>query len=157
VGPVGHAQWDDPETLTHLARTHERSAALPPPDVVIERVGGRLVISFDFSMRAPPRPEQLVMTVNSRDDALPPRTFTFAVEPALRGRIETRIELNDRQRYDVYASITDNQGRPSESSLVLIDAGGSKKPSFFERVLPPIGRRVGTLRGRFRRGKSRTG
>jgi len=154
VGPAGHAQWDDPETLTHLARTHKRSAALPAPDVVVERVGGRLVISFDFSRRAPPKPERLVMNVNSRDDALPPRTFTFAVEPALRGRIETRIELSDRQRYDVYASITDNQGHPSESSLVLIEGGGPERRRFYEGVLPAIGRAVGTTRRLFGRGNT---
>jgi hypothetical protein len=114
-------------------------------------VAGRLILSFDFSMRAGQKPERLVMTVNSRDDALPPRTFTFAVEPALRGRVETRIELNEPQRYDVYVSITDNQGRPSESALVLIDAAGARRRKLHERVLPPIGRSLGTILGRLRR------
>ncbi len=88
------------------------------------------------------------MTVSSRDDALPPRTFTFAVEPALRGSIETRIELNDAQRYDVYVSITDAQGRPSESSLVLIDPVGVESRNLFERIVPPIGRAIGAILGR---------
>ena len=144
-GPAAKTQWDDPETLSDRARTHVRPAALPAPDVEIERRNGRLVVSFDFSMRVGPKPERLVMTVNSRDDALPPRTFTFAVEPALRGRVETRFELNERQRYDVYLSITDNQGRPSESSLVLVDAGRGKRWPL------PIGRAVGAILGRFGR------
>jgi len=148
VGPVKHAQWDDPEKLSDRAQTHARPAALPPPDVVVERKKGRLVISFDFSTRAGPKPERLVMTVSSRDDALPPRTFTFAVEPALRGSIETRIELNDAQRYDVYVSITDAQGRPSESSLVLIDPVGVESRNLFERIVPPIGRAIGAILGR---------
>jgi hypothetical protein len=155
-GPVAKTQWDDPETLTHRAQGHKRPQALPAPDVEVERMIGRLVISFDFSMRAPPKPERLVMTVNSRDDALPPRTFTFAVEPALRGRVETRIELNEPQRYDVYVSITDNQGRPSESSLVLIDALGATSRNPFVVVLPRIGRTVGAILGRFGRRRART-
>jgi hypothetical protein len=155
-GPVAKKQWDEPETLTHRAQGHKRPQALPAPDVEVERIMGRLVISFDFSMRAPPKPERLVMTVNSRDDALPPRTFTFAVEPALRGRVETRIELNEPQRYDVYVSITDNQGRPSESSLVLIDAAGAKRRRPSEVVLPRIGRTVGAILGRFGRRQTRT-
>jgi hypothetical protein len=152
-GPVAKAQWADPEALTREARTHERSEALPPPDVQIVRQGGRLVISFDFSNRTGPKPERLVMTVNSRDDQMPPRTFTFAVEPALRGNVETRIELHESQRYDVYASITDNQGRPSESSLVLIDAGGDRPRPFYERVGPPIGRTFGPLLDRLGLGR----
>jgi hypothetical protein len=150
-GPVAKTQWADPDTLTHRARTHERPEALPAPDVQVEREKGRLVISFDFSTRPDPRPERLVMTLNSRDDPLPPRTFTFAVEPALRGRLETRLELNEAQRYDVNVSITDNQGRPSESSLVLIPAGGDTHEPFYQRVLPPIGRAIGPLLDRFGR------
>jgi hypothetical protein len=91
------------------------------------------------------------MTVNSRDDGIPPRTFTFAVEPALRGRIDTRIELNETQRYDVYVSITDNQGRPSESSLVLIPTSTGVRRTLYERVGPPIGRAFGSLLGRLGR------
>ncbi|HXV96076.1 MAG TPA: hypothetical protein VD695_05975 [Gaiellaceae bacterium] len=150
-GPVTKAQWTDPEELTHRARTHERPEAQPAPDVQVQRIKGRLVVSFDFSTRGEPKPERLVMTVNSRDDPLPPRTFTFAVEPALRGTVETRIELNEPQRYDVYVSITDNKGRPSESSLVLIPAGGRIRRPLYERVGPPIGRAVGGFLGRFRR------
>ena len=93
------------------------------------------------------------MTVNSRDDQMPPRTFTFAVEPALRGNVETRVELHESQRYDVYASITDNQGRPSESSMVLIDAGGEKHRPLYERVGPPIGRTLGRLLDRLGLGR----
>ncbi len=154
-GPITHAQWDDPETLTHEARSHRRPKALPPPDVTVDRVAGRLVATFDFSMRTGPRPERLVMTVNSRDDDLPPRTFTFAVEFALRGRLETRIDLNDTQRYDVYVSIGDNQGRPSESTLALIDAADHGRRSLPERVLAPIGRTFGATFGRLGRLRKR--
>jgi hypothetical protein len=144
-GPVTKTQWADPERLTDRAKTHLRPKALPPPDVQAERKQGRLVISFDFSTRAGPKPERLVVTVNSRDDAIQPRTFTFAIEPALRGSVETRIELSESQRYDIRVSITDNQGRPSESSMVLIPAGGKDGSPFYQRVLPPIGRAIGGL------------
>ncbi len=155
-GPATKTQWADPETLTHRAQTHARPKALPAPDVQVERMKGHLVISFDFSRRVGPKPERLVMTVNSRDDVLPPRTFTFALEPALRGRVETRIELNESQRYDVYVSITDNEGRPSESSLVLIDAGGGKRRPFYELVGPPIGRAVSAFLGRLGRRRTKS-
>jgi hypothetical protein len=147
-GPATKAQWADPEALTHRARTHERPEALAAPNVRVGRESGRLVVSFDFTTRPEPKPERLVMTVNSRDDPLPPRTFTFAVEPALRGRIETRIDLHEHQRYDIYFSITDNQGRPSESTLELIGATGERKRPIYERIGPPIGRAFGKLRDR---------
>jgi len=154
-GPVGHPQWGDPLRLSDRARTHTRPAALPAPDVGIERKNGRLLISFDFSKRAPPKPERLVMTVNSPDESLPPRTFTFAVEPALRGSVETRVELTDSHRYEVYVSITDTQGRPSESNLVLIDPVDAKSRNLFERVVPAIGRAIGATLGRLGRHRPR--
>jgi hypothetical protein len=143
-GPGTKTQWDDPEKLCDRARTHARSAALPAPDVDVKRRQGRLVVEFDFSKRVGPKPERLVMTVNSRDDNIQPRTFTFALEPALRGTIDTRFEAVDRQRYDVYLSVTDNQGRPSESRLVLIAALGEKR-SLIDRVGPRIGRVAGDV------------
>ena len=149
-GPAAHTQWDRPETLRDRARTHERPAALPAPAVKVERRDGRLAVSFDFPL-AGLKPGRLVMTVNSPDDALPPRTFTFALERTLRGTIETRVPLVESQRYEVSVSVTDIDGRPSESTdLVLIEAAGKSRP-FYEPVRAAVGRAVGGILGRFGR------
>ena len=143
-GPIVHNQWDDPGLLCDRAKTHARPAALPAPDVDVRRRSSRLVVTFDFSKRAGSPLQTLVITVNSRDDKLPPRTFTFAIGPALRGTIETTIDLFDRQRYDIYVSTTDKDGRPSESQLVLIPALGDK-PSPLEQVGAHVGRVAGEV------------
>jgi hypothetical protein len=62
-----------------------------------------------------------VVTVNSSEDKLPPRTYTFALEPVVRGTLETDIELTEGKEYDIYASTVDAAGRPSASQLVPID------------------------------------
>jgi hypothetical protein len=146
-GPTAHAQWDDPSVLLQQARTHQRPAALPPPEAQVERRHGRLVAMYDFTARPEPRPEKLVITVNSVDDKLPPRTFTFTVDPSLRGTIETDVEMRESQHYDVYVSTTDADGRPSESRLVLIDP----VPSWWQRVLPKLRGLALRTRGLFSR------
>jgi hypothetical protein len=138
-GPYAHAQWQDPQKLLDRARPHARPAARPKPEVEIRRRSGRLVVEFDFSAHRESHPERLVITVNSVDDKLPPRTFTLAVEPALRGTIETEIELREHQHYDVYVSTTDAEGRPSESRLIPIDPV-SRSQASWQRILPRIGR-----------------
>ena len=125
--------------LVDRARAHKRPASQPEPEVLVQRRNGRLVVEFDFSKHPDQHPERLVITINSVDDKLPPRTYTFAVEPALRGRIETEIELKDRQHYDVYVSTTDAEGRPSKSRMILIDPVSSSAP-WWQQILPRIGR-----------------
>ena len=116
----------------------------------VERRNGRLAVSFDFPL-AGLKPGQLVVTVNSPDDELPPRTFSFALERTLRGKIETRLELDERHRYDVAVSVTDVEGRPSESNeLVLIGATDSGRP-FYEPARAAVARAVVGIAGRFRR------
>jgi hypothetical protein len=138
-GPCAHAQWADPQKLVDRARAHTRPASQPEPEVLVQRRNGRLVVEFDFSAHPERHPERLVITINSVDDKLPPRTYTFAVEPALRGRIETEVELKDRQHYDVYVSTTDAEGRPSKSRLILIDPVSSSSP-WWQQILLRIGR-----------------
>jgi hypothetical protein len=133
TAPCLHPQWDDPKRLLKDARTFTPPRTPgQPPEVELRRVAGRLVLDFDFSTHTG-RVERLVVTLNSRDDRLPPRTFTFAIEQALRGRIETRLELDPAKYYDIYVSATDPAGRPSEARLHAI---GPVPPP------PPQGRRV---------------
>jgi hypothetical protein len=117
-GPLPHKQWDDPQRLVDDAVEAARPEALPPPEVRIERRSERMHLAFDFSGRTEGRPERLVVTVNSADDDLSPQTYTFAIEPVIRGRLETDIELATAKRYDIYVSTVDADGRPSESVLV---------------------------------------
>jgi hypothetical protein len=120
-GPIAHSQWNDPKKLLKKVKTHARPAPRAAPDVQVERKDQHLSLGFDFSKVVGPRPERLVVTVNSRDDKLPPRTFTFAIESAVRGTIDTRVELHDDQHYDIAISTTDSEGRPSESMQAMID------------------------------------
>jgi len=133
TAPCLHPQWDDPKKALKDARTFTQPRKPDrAPEVELSRVNGQLVIDLDFSTH-PGRVERLVVTLNSRDDGLPPRTFTFALEQALRGRIETRLELDPAKYYDIYVSATDPEGRPSEARLHPI---GPVPPQ------PPLGRRV---------------
>ena len=97
-----------------------------------------------------PPPQKLVVTVNSVDDKLPPRTFTFSVEGALRGQIETRLVLSDAQHYDVYVSMTDSNGKPSASKLTMLQPLGRADRQGLP-LLPQLGRLVARLRGAFRK------
>ncbi len=149
-GPLPHKQWNDPKKLVDDAVSAVRSPALPPPEVRIERPGGRMLLHFDFSGREGARPERLVVTANSASDKLPPQTYTFALEPAVRGSLQTDIELVQGKQYDIYVSVVAADGRPSES--VLVDPGGTppkRKP--WQRPLLALGRLVARLRGRFSR------
>ena len=150
TAPCRHTQWEHPAKLLDHAREvmHASAAALPP--VQVSRQGGHLSIAYDFSGRHALRPERLVVTVNSEDDDLQPRTFTFVVDTALKGKIATTVELDPAKNYDVSVSGTDSEGRPTESELTLIRPVGAKEPGSIG-PLPAIGRVVSWVRGLFGR------
>ncbi len=145
-GPLPHKQWADPKKLVDDAVVARRPEALPPPEVRIERRAGRLHLDFDFSGRATGRPERLVVTVNSADDSLPPQAYTFALEPALRGSLQTDIELAAGKRYDVYVSTVDADGRPSESVLVYPEEPAAQA-KLWQRLHTWVRNAVARLRG----------
>jgi hypothetical protein len=149
-GPCRHKQWKDPKRLLEDARTHVVRDPLQPPDVTVVRAQQQLQLDFDFSHRPGAAPQTLVVTVNSVDDALPPRTFSFDVEGQVQGRRDTGVELNDKQRYDVYVSTTDDQGVPSASKLVQLEAVGHHEPGRLP-IVPAIARAVAWVRGVFSR------
>jgi hypothetical protein len=143
-GPCAHKQWDDPKRLVEDSRTPARRDPARPPEIEVARRGGRLSLEYDFSHRPGPEPHKLVVTVNSVDDRLPPRTFTFTVEGALRGSVETRVTLSEKQHYDIYVSTTDANGKPSESKLTELEPAGLLRRGSLP-VLPFIGRIVASF------------
>jgi len=148
TAPCLHSQWDDPRTLLKDARTFTPPrTARRPPEVELRRVDGRLVIELDFSAHEA-RVERLVVTLNSRDDPLPPRTFTFALDQVIRGSIETRLELDPAKSYDIYVSSTDPEGRPSQAKLQLIGAV-SPPPPLPQRLLLRVAGVVVAIRRAF--------
>jgi hypothetical protein len=151
-GPSAHTQWPDPKDLVKHSRTPTRVDPAHPPEVEVARRDGRLVLEYDFSKRAGPEPQKLVVTVNSIDDRLPPRTFTFPVDKALKGTIAEPLGLNEAQHYDVYVSTTDAEGKPSESKYTEIDPAGETQPGGGIPILPWIGRVVAWIRRVFGRG-----
>jgi hypothetical protein len=150
-GPCAHKQWDNPKRLLEDSRMPPRRNATAAPEVTVIRRNGRLQLDYDFSKRTAAQPVALVVTVNSVDDRLPPRTFTFTVEGALRGTTETRLALSDKQHYDIYVSTTDASGKPSESKLTMLQPVGEKQPGGVP-LLPLVGRVVASLRRAFARG-----
>jgi hypothetical protein len=123
VGPRQHGQWAHPLAFHDDALEYDprRAAALPPPAAPPEprisarREGQHAVISCRFPRRKPdePRPVQLVVSVDSPDDDLPPATYSFPVE-AGEFTVVHPLVLEDR-RYVVRASAADDSGHTSET------------------------------------------
>ena len=149
TGPCRHKQWDHPAELLHEAKTARRAEAAPAPRVAVSRAADRLRLAYDFSDRKDAMPDRLVVTLNSEDDSVQPRTFTFELQGERKGAIETEIELKPAQRYDIYVSAVDADGRPTESALTLLGPVGSERPekswalSAFARVVAWFRRRFG--------------
>jgi len=62
-----------------------------------------------------PAPVQLVVTIDSPDDALPPATYAFPVERAA-GEVEHPVPLEDKP-YVVRASAADERGNMSDQAV----------------------------------------
>jgi hypothetical protein len=150
TAPCRHAQWAHPAALLEEARTVRRGPAAPPPSVRVSRAGGHLEVAYDFRHDGELRPDRLVVTVNSEDDSIQPRTFTFVVDTALSGTIATTVQLKPTQHYDVYVSAVDADGKPTESALTLIRPVGAEEPEPVP-VLPFLGRVVNAIRRFFGR------
>jgi hypothetical protein len=123
-GPAGHEQWADPQKLLELARDHESREPPPAPRVRVRRRLGHLVIGFDVQspVEGLARSDRIVLTVNSPDEQAPPRTYTFPVDSALRGRIVTTRELDPVRGYDVRTSIVDVTGVPTAVATTKLPA-----------------------------------
>lgn len=89
--------------------------AAPAPRIKADRRAGHAVVSYRFARprRGQAPPTQIVLSVDSPDDALPPATYCFAVDE-LRGEIEHPLELEDR-RYVARASGFTHEGVGSDT------------------------------------------
>jgi hypothetical protein len=151
TGPGAHKHWNDPRVLLDASRPSARPPAAAAPEVTVTRKDGRLRLDYDFSKRAGPEPQKLIVTVNSSDEhTIPPRTFNFTVESTLRGSVDTRLTLSETQEYDVYVSTQDASGKPSESKLTMLYPAGSKGhglPPGVHQTLKVAGHAVAWIRG----------
>lgn len=124
--------WKDPVNLLLTAKDHDRFLAherapapvLPAaPDLTLVREGDALKISYSSAeWPAGAEPAQLVVTLNSPDDTLPPAPERIAIS-APSGTVELPGVLNRDQRYDVTVSVAAAEGLASESTREELPKG----------------------------------
>ncbi len=147
TGPGAKKQWTEPDRLLDNKVVPKHGKAPAPPEVHVKRQGGRLRVEYDVRKRAP-RPDKLVVTVNSSDDARPPRTQTLDVHGSGHGKVTTDVVLDPLKHYDVYtSSVAGDPPKPSESTLTMI--GPYVKPGLAakEKVLAFLSGAVAFVRG----------
>ncbi len=149
TGPGRKKQWRRPNELLNAASETKLIAAQDAPDVTVARDDGRLRIDYDFSDRDP-RPLELVVTVNSRDEkGVPPRTHNLTkFDRSGAGSVPTDIALDPGKHYDVYTStIGGDPPKPSESRLSEIDAiAPPEKLSLGKRIAILLSKLLATIR-----------
>jgi len=126
-GPAHQDKWSHPATFHAECDPVDRRrlAAEPPPSgplpptIEARREGDRAEIAYRFPSGAKPAPVQLLVTVDSPDDALPPATYATPAEgPA--GELEHPLPLEE-QRYEVRVSAADERGNVSDPVVVALD------------------------------------
>ncbi|MGH2841123.1 MAG: hypothetical protein ACRDKY_09915, partial [Solirubrobacteraceae bacterium] len=140
TGPARKKQWRKPNEWLNEATETKLVKGQVAPDVDVTRENGRLRVDYDFTKRNP-RPTELVVTVNSRDETgVPPKAHNVAdFDPSGRGSVTTDIPLDPARHYDVYTStVGGDPPKPSESTLEEIDAVKGK-----EKV--PLGTKVAVV------------
>jgi hypothetical protein len=127
TGPASHAQWRDPSVLLRVAARQAAAPAPPapevppPPQVTATRDGTRLDVAYDLGahLRGPATVTTIVVTVNSKDDRIPPRSWALAISGA-RGRVSPPVELGPEQHYDINVSATTAKGVASNAVEILL-------------------------------------
>ena len=123
-GPAHQEKWSEPATFHEECDEVERRRGAPravregpsQPEISARREGDRAVIAYRLQPAAgQPAPVQLVVTIDSPDDSLPPATYAFPVEAAA-GEVEHPVPLEDRA-YVVRASAADEQGNMSGQAV----------------------------------------
>jgi hypothetical protein len=121
-GPAHQGKWADPATFHEEADEidpRRRTRAVPPtlgpapPEISARREDDHAVIAYRLpSAPGRPRAVQLVVTLDSPADALPPASYAHRVEQQV-GEFEHPLRL-DQETYVVRASAADEQGNASE-------------------------------------------
>jgi hypothetical protein len=124
VGPRQHGQWSDPLAFHADAVEYDprRAAAMPPPPapstprISARRDGGHAVVRCRFPRRKAhePPPAQIIISIDSPEDDLPPATYTFAVDSG-EFSIEHPLPLEPDRAYVVRASAADDSGHTSKT------------------------------------------
>jgi hypothetical protein len=154
TGPGAKKQWLAPDKLLdNQAAVSEHGKAAPAPDVRALRAAGRLRIEYDVTKRDP-RPQKLVVTVNSPDEpGVPPQTHNVTVHSGGHGKVTTEIVLDPLKRYDVSTSmIAGDPPIPSASTVAEIAAFAKPALTPMGRVLAFISGAIASVRGDRRRG-----
>jgi hypothetical protein len=124
-GPRQHDQWRHPaefqadaieaRPLEGLVMGQPELSVSPAPRIEAHRRGDHAIVSYRF-----PRPRrgqvpatQIVVSVDSPDDDLPPATYSYAVD-GVRGEVEHPLKLEDR-RFVARASGFTHEGVGSDT------------------------------------------
>jgi hypothetical protein len=136
-GPKQHGQWTSPAEfhadaveklgLQGMVQGQPELRVAPRPRIRAERVGNRAVVHFAFprAKRGESPATQIVISVDSPDDELPPATYSFPVSVP-KGEIEHPLPLEDR-RYVVRASGFTREAVGSETVEVPLRRASSKR------------------------------
>jgi hypothetical protein len=127
-GPAHQEKWFEPATFheecDEIDPNELAPELLPPgppaPILSARRAGSRALISYRFSLqRGLPTPVQIIVTLDSRHDSLPPATYAHPIA-SMSGEIEHPLALED-QDYEVRASAADERGNVSEAASTRLD------------------------------------
>jgi hypothetical protein len=129
-GPAHQEKWRDPQVFHDECdeiRAERAPPVLPPgpapPEISVRREGDRAFVIYRFTQTvAGHPPEQLLVTLDSLGDRLPPATQAFPVE-AQSGELEHPLPL-DEGRYRVLVSAADAQGNVSDPATAVLDELG---------------------------------
>jgi Vacuolar protein sorting-associated protein 62 len=142
-GPAQHRQWNDPKWFLEQASAPQKGERLRAERVRIVRRGPRPRIDFDFEEVTGATPDRLLVTINSdAESALPPTTYTFVVDQALRGSLEPRHHLDPAKPYDVTVSWLSEDGRQSEVHTRVLPPLSNVQPARWLVELLVAGRRL---------------
>jgi len=124
-GPKQHEQWRRPAEF-HADAVERRALQgpvlgqpelklAPAPRIKARRRGDRAVVEYSFPRpkRGEAPPVQIVVSVDSQDDELPPATYAFPVEDR-RGELEHPLALGEG-RYEARASGSTREGVSSDT------------------------------------------
>jgi hypothetical protein len=130
-GPKQHDQWRRPaEFEADAVEPPEPKGPVfgqpelrvpPAPRIKARRSRARAVVEYSFPRpkRGEARPTQIVVSVDSPDDELPPATYSFPVEGA-KGELRHPLPLKPRRRYVVRASGFSQQAVGSDTVEVRL-------------------------------------